>query len=178
MLTRNRLLGTSLALALLAIVAALVVTGGREAVAQPPTANDRFDEILDELIRIRSEVSDLRAELTLTRGELTDVRAELAVVNARLQRLARTPRVAEPGPAEYTKAFVLADRVRPGMVSLRSVRREAGILHRVRIGPLAGLEEADRVLAGLNEAGLGSARVVIETRNDRREEDDNAQRES
>ena len=124
MLTRNRLLGTSLALALLAIVATLVVTGGREAVAQPPTANDRFDEILDELIRIRSEVSDLRAELTLTRGELTDVRAELAVVNARLQRLARTPRVAEPGPAEYTKAFVLA-----AIDRYETTGREATIAH-------------------------------------------------
>lgn len=108
MLTRNRVLGASVALALLAIVGVLAVTGGREAVAQPPTASDRFDEILDELIRIRSEVADLRAELTLTRGELSDVRAELAVVNARLQRLARTTRVAERDPAEYTKAFVRA----------------------------------------------------------------------
>jgi hypothetical protein len=124
MLTRNRILGASLALGLLAVVAVLAVTGGHKAVAQPPTANDRFDEILDELIRIRSEVSDLRAELTLTRGELTDVRAELAVVNARLQRLARTTRVAEADPAEYTKAYVLA-----AIDRYETTGREATIAH-------------------------------------------------
>lgn len=73
-----------------------------------------------------------------------------------------------------TKAFVLADRVRPGLASLRSVRRETMTLHRVRIGPLAGPEEADRVLAGLSEAGLGSAQIVIETRRDHTEEVEHA----
>lgn len=73
-----------------------------------------------------------------------------------------------------TKALELAERVRPGLASLRSVRTRERILHRVRIGPLAGLEEADRVLAGLDEAGMGSARLVIETRSHDTAEDDNA----
>jgi len=71
-------------------------------------------------------------------------------------------------------ALRLADRVRPGQVSLLAVREAKRTLHRVRVGPLSGPEEADRVLAGLNEAGLGSGRVVIETRNDDTAEDDNA----
>ena len=72
------------------------------------------------------------------------------------------------------RALRLADRVRPGMASLRAVHNPERTLHRVRIGPLRGPEEADRVLAGLSEAGLGSARVVIETRSDATAEDDNA----
>ena len=72
------------------------------------------------------------------------------------------------------RAFALAERVRPGLASLRSVRAEERTLHRVRIGPLAGLDEAHRVLAGLDEAGLGSARLVIETRSHDTAEDDNA----
>ena len=158
MLTRNRLLGASLALALLAIVGVLTVTGGREAVAQPPTANDRFDEILDELIRIRSEVSDLRAELTLTRGELTDVRAELAVVNARLQRLARTTRVAEADPAEYTKAFVLA-----AIDRYETTGREATIAHYNTAASVDGqwymfiFDEQDVIIAHQNPDLIGMA---------------------
>ena len=72
------------------------------------------------------------------------------------------------------RALRLADRVRPGKASVRALREAERTLHRVRIGPLRGLEEADRVLAGLNEAGLGSARVIIETRSDDTAEDDNA----
>ena len=73
-----------------------------------------------------------------------------------------------------TRALLLANRVRPGMASLLAVRKEERTLHRVRVGPLAGLEEADRVLAGLNEVGLDSGRVVIETRSEDTAEDDNA----
>ena len=40
-------------------------------------------------------------------------------------------------------ALAVADRLRPGLASLRPVEREDGILHRVRIGPLPGLEEAE-----------------------------------
>ena len=107
-----------------------------------------------------------------------------------LGRAAPPPRAA-PGTLEYfvqvgafanednaARALRIAERVRPGMTSLRAVRDAQRTLHRVRIGPLHGPEEADRVLAGLSEAGLRSARVVIETRIDDRAEDENAKQES
>ena len=72
------------------------------------------------------------------------------------------------------KAYTLAERLRPGLASVRRVEREERIFHRVRIGPLSGLDETDRVLHGLSAAGVRNARVVIEGRDDEAAEDDNA----
>ena len=76
--------------------------------------------------------------------------------------------------ANARRALALAARVRPGLASLTRTGTEDGILHRVRIGPLSGLEEADRVMSGLGTAGMRSTRVVIENRSEEAAEDDNA----
>ena len=96
------------------------------------------------------------------------------------------PRVA-PEPVRYfvqvgaytsegnaTKAHALAERLRPGLASVRWIEREDRIIHRVRIGPLSGPDETDRVLDRLNAAGVRNARVVIEGQGEDTEEDDNA----
>ena len=96
------------------------------------------------------------------------------------------PRVA-PAPVRYfvqvgaytsernaTKAYTLAERLRPGLASVRWVEKEDRIIHRVRIGPLSGPDETDRVLDRLNGAGVRNARVVIEGPGEDPEEDDNA----
>ena len=112
-----------------------------------------------------------------------EVRAIALDGNAR----SASPHRAAPAALEYfvqvgafaneenaAKALRLADRVRPGMASLLAVHDTRRTLHRVRIGPLEGPEEADRVLSGLSEEGFGSARVVIEARSVDTAEDDNA----
>ena len=100
----------------------------------------------------------------------------------------RSPPRAAPEPLRYfvqvgaytdehnaTKAYTLAERLRPGQASLRWVENEERIIHRVRIGPLSGPDETDRVLDGLNAAGVRNARVVIEGPGDEEAaEDDNA----
>ena len=73
-----------------------------------------------------------------------------------------------------SKALALADRLRPGLATLTSVEREERTLHRVRIGPLSGLDETDRVLDRLNAAGVRNARVVIEGRGEGATEGDSA----
>ena len=73
-----------------------------------------------------------------------------------------------------SKALTMADRLRPGLASITSVEREERTLHRVRIGPLSGLDETDRLLDRLNEAGVRNARVVIEGRGKEATENDNA----
>ena len=98
-----------------------------------------------------------------------------------------SPRRVAPGPVRYyvqvgayssernaERALALADRLRPGLASLRSVERADGILHRVRIGPLPGPEEADRVLTGLDAEGMRNAQVIIESRSEKAAENDNA----
>lgn len=73
-----------------------------------------------------------------------------------------------------TKAHALAERLRPGLASVRWIEREDRIIHRVRIGPLSGPDETDRVLDRLNAEGVRNARVVIEGQGEDTEEDDNA----
>ena len=72
------------------------------------------------------------------------------------------------------KAYTLAERLQPGLASVRSVRKEGRIIHRVRIGPFPGPDETDRVLDVLNAAGMRDAGVVIEDRGEDTEENDNA----
>lgn len=72
------------------------------------------------------------------------------------------------------KAYTLAERLRPGLASVRWIEKEDRIIHRVRIGPLSGSDETDRVLDRLNAAGVRNARVVIEGQGKDTEEDDNA----
>ena len=72
------------------------------------------------------------------------------------------------------RAYELADRLRPGLASMRPITRGGVRLHRVRIGPLSGLHETDRVLEGITAAGVRGAGVVIEGRNMETAEDDNA----
>ena len=79
---------------------------------------------------------------------------------------------ADEGNAE--KAYTLAERLRPGLAKVRRVEHEERIVHRVRIGPLAGLDETDRVLDRLSAEGVRNARVVIEGQGEDTEEDDNA----
>ena len=96
------------------------------------------------------------------------------------------PRVA-PEPVRYfvqvgaytsegnaTKAYTLAEKLRPGLVSVRWIEKEDRIIHRVRIGPLSGPDETDRVLDRLSAEGVRNARVVIEGQGEDTEEDDNA----
>ena len=73
-----------------------------------------------------------------------------------------------------TRAYTLAERLRPGRASVNWIEKEERIIHRVRIGPLAGLDETDRVLEGLHAAGVRNARVVIEGQGEEAAEDDNA----
>ena len=72
------------------------------------------------------------------------------------------------------QAYTLAERLRPGLASVRWIEQEDRIIHRVRIGPLSGPDETDRVLDGLHAAGMRDARVVIEGLGEDKEEDDNA----
>ena len=72
------------------------------------------------------------------------------------------------------KAYTFAERLHPGLASVRWIEKEDRIIHRVRIGPLSGPDETDRVLEGLNAAGVRNARVVIEARGEDTAEDDNA----
>ena len=76
--------------------------------------------------------------------------------------------------ANAKRALALAARLRPGLASLTRSEAEDGVRHRVRIGPLSGLEEAHRVMSGLDTAGMRSTRVVIENRSEEAAEDDNA----
>lgn len=76
--------------------------------------------------------------------------------------------------ANARRALARAARVRPGRASITRFGKEGRVFHRVRIGPLSGPEEADRVIAGLDSAGMGGARVVIEGRDERTAEDDDA----
>ena len=76
--------------------------------------------------------------------------------------------------ANARRALALAARLRPGLASLTRAGTGDGALHRVRIGPLSGLEEADRVMSGLGTAGMPGTRVVIENRSEEAAEDDNA----
>ena len=73
-----------------------------------------------------------------------------------------------------TRAYTLAERLRPGQASVNWIEKEERIIHRVRIGPLAGLDETDRVLEGLNAAGVRNARVVIEGQGEEAAGDENA----
>ena len=73
-----------------------------------------------------------------------------------------------------TRAYGLAEGVRPGLASVRPITKGGLTLHRVRIGPLSGPDETDRVLEGLDAAGVHNAQVVIEGRGGETAEDDNA----
>ena len=72
-----------------------------------------------------------------------------------------------------TKAYKLARRLQPGLASLRWIEQEDRIIHRVRIGPLSGSDETDRVLDRLTAAGVRGAQVVIEDRGKDPDEEDN-----
>ena len=99
----------------------------------------------------------------------------------------RPPPRAAPGALRYfvqvgayvdernaTRAYGLAEGVRPGLASVRPITKGGLILHRVRIGPLSGPDETDRVLEGLDAAGVHNAQVVIEDRGGETAEDGNA----
>ena len=90
----------------------------------------------------------------------------------------RPPPPAVSGPLQYfvqlgaytdrrnaERAYEVAERVRPGLASMRSITRGGLRLHRVRIGPLPGPDETDRVLEDATAAGAHGAGVVIEGRN-------------
>ena len=68
----------------------------------------------------------------------------------------------------------VAAKLRPGLASITRFGTRDGVFHRVRIGPLSGLEEADRVMRDLGAAGMRDARVVIEDPNEEAAEDDDA----
>ena len=72
------------------------------------------------------------------------------------------------------RVHAAAAKLRPGLASITRFGTRGGVLHRVRIGPLPGLEEADRVVNELGAVGMRDARVVIEDPNEEAAEDDNA----
>lgn len=49
-----------------------------------------------------------------------------------------------------------------GQVTIQEGREADGVLYRVRIGPLAGVDDADRAAAGLERLGLDNFRIVID----------------
>lgn len=112
---------------------------------------------------------------------------EVRTVEPGEARPSRPPSRAAAGPLRYfvqlgayidernaERAYELAERLRPGLASMRPITRAGVRLHRVRIGPLSGLDETDRVLEGITAAGVRGAGVVIEGRNMETAEDDNA----
>ena len=50
----------------------------------------------------------------------------------------------------------------PGQVRISTTQGLSGPVYRVRVGPLASLEEADRLAQTLNDGSLGKPRVVID----------------
>ena len=100
---------------------------------------------------------------------------------------ARPPPRAAPVPPRYfvqlgaysdernaTRAYTLAERLTPGLASVRRVEKGERIVHRVRIGPLSGPDETDRVLEELIAVGVRNAHVVIESRSGEAAGGDNA----
>ena len=79
---------------------------------------------------------------------------------------------AHPGAQIYVQAgafaqAVNADRVRDrigglGQAQVSGVRVNGANLFRVRLGPVASIEEADRLLARVVAAGMSDARIVVE----------------
>lgn len=100
---------------------------------------------------------------------------------------AQPPPRAASGPLQYfvqlgaytdarnaERAYEAAERLRPGLASMRPITRGGVRLHRVRIGPLPGPDETDRVLEEITAAGVRGAGVVIEGRDTGAAGNDNA----
>jgi rare lipoprotein A len=49
-----------------------------------------------------------------------------------------------------------------GSVQITTVRVNGASLYRVRLGPVASVEEADRLLARVLATGFGDARIVVD----------------
>ena len=83
-----------------------------------------------------------------------------------------TQGAAHPGAQIFVQAgaFARADnasRVRDriasiGQAQVSGVRANGANLFRVRLGPMASIEEADRILAKVVAAGMSDARIVVE----------------
>ena len=52
------------------------------------------------------------------------------------------------------------DQVSAGQVS--RINRDGQVLHRVRLGPVSGVEEADRLLAAVFDQGFRGARIIVD----------------
>jgi rare lipoprotein A len=62
--------------------------------------------------------------------------------------------------AETLRTRLERDDLRP--VEIHAARNGPGELYRVRLGPLASVEDSDRLAARVSASGLGEARVVVE----------------
>ena len=52
------------------------------------------------------------------------------------------------------------DQVSAGQVS--RINRDGQVLHRVRLGPVSGVDEADRLLAAVFDLGFRGARIIVD----------------
>ncbi len=94
--------------------------------------------------------------------ELVVLSAEGAVAGA---PLANTLFVQAGSFGEAANAQRLADKLRAvgyAQVAVRKEVQQSGALHRVRIGPLANVEEFDRVMTHLKSLGVNDARLASE----------------
>ncbi len=103
---RFAIVGFGLLAALIAVAFSLTSSPRADVAAQPPTVDDRLDQVQDDLARLRSELGDARSDLARTLEELSELRGDVAVLAERIGRLSafRSPPRAELDA--YTQAFV------------------------------------------------------------------------
>ncbi len=92
--------------AAIALAIGLSLGGEPDVTAQPPTVDDRLDDVQDGIARLTSELSDGRADLSRALEELSGLRGDIAVLNERVGRLTRAGRDSEDEETAYTRAFV------------------------------------------------------------------------
>ncbi len=103
---RNWLLAVALLAVVVASVLAVSLRQGSGVVAQPPSVDERLDDVQDELARLRSGMRGVQADLRLALSELRELRGDVAVLNERAQRLNRANRPEPSDAAAFTQTFV------------------------------------------------------------------------
>ena len=88
------------------LVAGLSLGQQSGVIAQPPTVDDRLDNVEDDLARLKSDVQGARTDLTRALDELSGLRGDVAVLSQRVQRMSRIARPTQSEDAAYTQTFV------------------------------------------------------------------------